>query len=497
MPLSAGKGSHALPGLASAQRKESIIIIPNNPVTPTEQYLHRIVTGRGELPQHPITREQQYLAALADLMADLPKGGATITPKQYGAAADGSADDTPALTEALDRSDAVIDGCCLPYKLTELVLTERRNLVIRNFRFIHGICITLRHCENIRFENCSWEEFQDNGLPDKKVQCVVLTTLHDDWAEENGWRSDEVCRDIVFDGCRFTGTRFTENTPSLYQGTKPHYNTGMCLRLEGADGLKVLNCTFTQNRGNACIQQNCCAPLGDFEIRDNLFYLNCYGGIELYRYTGLSAYPTRIIQGNRFIGHGLGYLPWEYLELFDEAERGVGTAVLLGGNTVRIRNEPAYCSVCDNHFEDNNESSVEGWQWNPVRNNTIIGNGVLQTAESVQEMTRKYKIPYPLYIRKNPSQNPIYMGQYEDTARYPAGEARVIENNTIARSYGTKNPIILRGYFCEQVVVRNNTMTDEALRSDPNGKFAHFLNATFRGGLVWENNIGLRPYFNT
>ena len=383
--------------------------------------------------------------------------------------------------------------------MTEIILENKKDLTIQNFVFKHGVSITLKHCENILFKNCTWDEFQDGGVEGKNVQCVILTTNHtgsSEWVEANNWRIDEVCKNITFDGCRFIGTHFSESTPSLYEGTKPHYNTGMCLRLEGVDGLRVTGCYFTQNRGNACIQQNCYAPLGDYEITNNFFYLNCWGGIELYRYTGMSSYPTRIIHNNRFIGHGLGYLPWSYLELFNENERGVGTAVLLGGYVGRIQNEPAYCSVCNNHFEDNNESSVEGWQWNPVRNNTIIGNGILQTAESVAEMKAKYKIEYNLYVRKNPSQNPIYMGQYHDIQWYADGEARIIENNTIGRMYGTWNPIIIRGYFYEPIIIRNNAMTDEALYTDENAKYAHFLSVTFHNGIIWENNIGMKPYFN-
>ena len=440
----------------------------------------------------------QLAADVADLKTKT-QAGLYVLPQSYGAKGDGRTDDTAALATAMNRSNTIVEGTNLPYKLGELVITESQNLVIQNFRFYHGISITLKHCENVTFKNCVWDEFQDGGVADKNVQCVVLTTMHtgsSEWTEANNWRMDEVCKDITFDNCQFLGTHFSESTLSLYEGTKPHYNTGMCLRLEGVDGLRVIGCYFTQNRGNACIQQNCYAPLGDFEIVNNFFYLNCWGGIELYRYTGTSSYPTRTIHGNRFIGHGLGYLPWSYLELFPENERGVGTAVLLGGNVSRIQNAPAYCSVCNNYFEDNNESSVEGWQWNPVKNNVIVGNGVLQTADSVTEMKAKYRIDYDLYVRKNPSQNPIYMGQYADAVRYPSGEVRSIENNTIGRTYGTKNPIIFRGYFYEPIVIRNNTMTDAALYADENAKYAHFLNVFFGKGLVWENNIGMKPYFN-
>ena len=422
-----------------------------------------------------------------------------LIPQAFGAIGNKTDDDTEALSLAFNRSDAVIEGGNLGYKITEITMVECNNLVIRNFCFYRGICIKLKHCKNIIFQNCTWQEFQDNNISGKNVHCVVLTTMHvgsDEWTEANNWRMNEVCKDITFDNCKFIETHFTEHTPSLYVSNKPHYNTGMCIRLEGVDGLRVIGCYFTQNRGNACIQQNTYAPLGDYEIIDNFFYLNCWGGIELYRYTGMSSYPTRIIQGNRFIGHGLGYLPWSYLELFPESERGVGTAALLGGHPGRIQNEPAYCAVCDNLFEDNNESSVEGWQWNPVKNNIIIGNGVLQTPESVVEMKAKYKITYDMYVRKNPSQNPIYVGQYQDVQRYADGEARVIENNTIAREYGTKNPIIIRGYFYEQVIIRNNTITDAELYENENAKYAHFLSCVLHKGLVWENNVGMKPYFN-
>lgn len=415
------------------------------------------------------------------------------------AVGDGETDDTEALSEVFNRSNSVIDGGNKSYKIRKIVMTRVNNLVIRNFRFYHGIKITLKNCKNIIFQNCIWDEFQDNGFENETVHCVLLTTYHtgsEEWVEARNWRMDEVCENITFDNCQFIGTHFSESTPSLYQHNKPHYNTGMCIRLEGVTGLKVRNCYFTQNRGNACIQQNTYAPLGDYEITNNFFYLNCWGGIELYRYTGMSSYPTRIIQNNRFIGHGLGYLPWSYLELFDEKDRGVGTAALLGGHPGRIQNEAAYCSVCNNHFEDNNESSVEGWQWNPVKNNTIIGNGVLQTPESVVEMKAKYKIDYDLYVRKNPSQNPIYIGQYTDVQRYPDGECRVVENNTIGRMYLNKNPMIVRGYFYEQVIFRNNVISDADLYDDENCKYVHFLSCTFHKGLIWENNVGMKPFFN-
>lgn len=440
-----------------------------------------------------------YASDLNDIDNQISAISNIITPQQFNAVGDGTTDDTSALSTTFNRSNAVIEGGNLSYKIGEIVLNERNNLIIRNFKFYQGISITLKHCQNIIFQNCIWDEFWDNGIANKTVHCVILTTVHtgpSEWIQANNWRISEVCKNITFDNCQFLTTHFTENTPSLFVDTKPHYNTGMCIRLDGVDGLKVRNCYFTQNRGNACIQSNTYAPLGDFEFTNNFFYLNCWGGIELYRYTGISSYPTRIIQGNRFIGHGLGYLPWSYLSQIPETERGVGTAVLLGGNVVRIQNEPAHCAVINNYFEDNNESSVEGWQWNPVKDNIILGNGVLQTSDSVTEMTQKYKITYQLYPRQNPSENPIYMHSPSGSAQYSFGETRSIENNTIGRMYGNKNPILFRGDYYEPVIIRNNTMTDEALLSDKNCKFVHILGATFKRGLVWENNIGMRPYFN-
>lgn len=427
-----------------------------------------------------------------------------IMAQMNGAIGDGITDDTAALQTIFNRSNAIIEGGNKPYKLLELVLENQQNLVIQNFRFYHGIKITLKHCENITFHNCIWDEFQDNGIENKNVYGIVLTTNHtgsDEWVEANNWRYDEVCRNITFDNCQFIGTHYTENTPSLFVNNKPHYNTGICIRLEGVDGLYVQHCYFTQNRGNACIHQNCYAPIGDFVLKDNLFYLNAWGGISLYRSTGFGSYPTRLIQGNRFIGHGLGYLPWEYLELFPGKERGVGTAAVYCGSMSRVQNLPFHCAVVDNYFEDNNESSIEGWQWNPIKNNIIIGNGVLQSAESVTDLTAKYNIPYQLYVRLNPSQDPIYMDQRTNppiypNGGYPAGELRVIENNTVARSYGTRNPIMIRGAYYEPVVIRNNTFTEEDLFTDENAKYVHFLKAYFHNGLIWENNIGMKPYFN-
>ena len=64
--------------------------IPRNPVTPTEQYLHRIAAGEGELPPHPITRTHRYLEALTDLAAGLKSDvGSLVVPSLPRDAAEG------------------------------------------------------------------------------------------------------------------------------------------------------------------------------------------------------------------------------------------------------------------------------------------------------------------------------------------------------------------------------------------------------------------------
>lgn len=103
---------------------------------------------------------------------------AILFPEQFGAKGDGQTDDTSALSTVFNRSNAVIEGSNRAYKLGELVVSAAKNLIISNFRFFHGVCITLKQCENITFRNCTWDEFQDGGVADRNVQCVVLTTTH-------------------------------------------------------------------------------------------------------------------------------------------------------------------------------------------------------------------------------------------------------------------------------------------------------------------------------
>ena len=412
------------------------------------------------------------------------EGGMTGIP---GAAADGVTDDTQALTDALARSNTVIDGGCLRYKYGVIDMTGVENAEIRNVIFNRGTQLNLWGCRNITFRNCRWEGVFNNG---ENRACYGVALRRD--AAGDG--SEPGCENIAFYGCTFRNIAYND----LFTGTGyAHHTTGQAILPMSVHNLTVKDCFFTQIRGNAAIHFNSAGKLGFVDISDNLFYLTAFGGVSLYAYD--SVYPTvnGRLHGNRFIGCGLGYLPPEYLAAIPEKQRGVGCAALLGGAGRAHAPYRQHLTCESNVFIDCCESAIEGPAWNPCIGNYCKGQGTLQSEENCRLMEEKYKLDYALSVRYTPSVNFIYRNvslNADDSSIYEAHDPIVFSGNVMGGSYVDRNGFIhMTGGYSVPVSITGNVMEV----ADSGKLYTHFLNCRFDKGLRLEQNQGIRPYFNS
>ena len=412
------------------------------------------------------------------------EGGMTGIP---GAAADGVTDDTQALTDALARSNTVIDGGCLRYKYGVIDMTGVENAEIRNVIFNRGTQLNLWGCRNITFRNCRWEGVFNNG---ENRACYGVALRKD--AAGDG--SKPGCENIAFYGCTFRDIAYND----LFTGLGyAHHTTGQAILPMSVHNLTVKDCFFTQIKGNAAIHFNSTGKLGFVDISDNLFYLTCFGGICLYAY--VAYYPTvkGRVCGNRFIGCGLGYLPDEYVEFITEKYRGVGCAALLGGAGPKNAPYKQHFACENNVFIDCCESSIEGPCWNPCIGNSCYGQGTLQDEANCRLMEQKYHLDYTLHVRYNPSINFIYRNVYSNADggdAYPDKEPIFFHGNVMSKSYVDRDGFIMitGGNYTTPVI-----FTENVLEVEKSGKLhTHFLNCNFQSGVTLRGNRGIRPYFN-
>lgn len=353
--------------------------------------------------------------------------------------------------------------------------------------FYHGESLDFAGCKNVRFQNCRWEGVRVKDKNSTVWTCGIRLKESVDDSGKETW-----CENIWIEHCVFDDICYNPYINLTY-GNYGNQISGQAIVPRSVHNLFVKNNYFTQIKGNAAIHWNTYKKCGYAEITDNLFYLTVYGGICVYALPQEFPKVTGKISNNQFIGCGLGYIDPDFLAGQNESDRGVGCAALLGG--AGVTPYKWHMAVENNVFIDCCESSIEGPVWNPVIGNYINGQGTLQDEENCRLMEKKYHLNYKLQVRHNPSVNFIYRNYYKNSDGNYAMEdddPMLFANNVMGKSYVDRASFVhLKGDYNCPVVFYGNVM-----QVDTGTLHTHLLWCTFRRGVRFENNQGIKPYFN-
>lgn len=422
-------------------------------------------------------------------MAGSGTGGGTVTGIP-GAVGDGETDDTEALTAALSQSNCVVDGGNKRYKYGYLYMIGTENTTVQNVIFYGGESLDVKGCKNIRFINCRWEHIHAASAESTAQTCGIRLMERRDEDGNEIW-----CENVWIEHCVFDDIDFNHNINIKSWGPCGNEISGQAILPRSVHRLFIKNNFFTQTKGNAAIHWNSYKKNGYAEVTDNLFYLTGFGGICVYAVQQQFPKVSGKICNNQFIGCGLGYEDPEWLAQRTEKDRGVGCAALLGGAGTNAAPYKWHLTVQNNVFEDCVESSIEGPVWNPVIGNYINGQGAIQDEANCRLMEKKYHLDYKLQVRYNPSVNFIYRNYYKDVdGTYPIenDDPMLFANNVIGKSYVNRASFVhLKGDYNCPVVFYGNVM-----QVDTGTLHTHLLWCTFRRGVRFENNQGIKPYFN-
>jgi hypothetical protein len=334
------------------------------------------------------------------------------------------------------------------------VIKRKKNLYVENIDFYNFSTIKFEYCENIIFNNCTFNDFSANGLVFRG--CKNVSVLN-----------------CTFKNC---GNEITDYT-----------NSGYSIRVVGADdydteNILIENCTIDNACGNAI---SFVGKVDNFAIRNNKINNSVWSAIDLW-YPEISGNYVNLIENNSCTNVGMGKpSPGDTTALTS----GVGCSAIFDGKgslpktivknnlvkgTVENGIEGAYELVYHNTIQDTGENSAirytastEGIFIAPVEDfeEEYIANDIetrgLRCISSYSDSDSEYNAIYIMgntFSLKNESPNVICKYQRSDIEiNCKRLKKLVISDNTGMRTDDTSVNIYIKDkdYYMDYFDINN------------------------------------------